>query len=169
MVVGTRTTLVPPHPVRPYRADACIGPEGPLAPVRLRQIPAAPGPMGRTGPTELRTGSRRAEPGGGTRRKTLRHDGNGEDATFAGHFGRASIGLALSRASYWLAVPAALAVPVDLMENVIQLMALRGNNSLLFLKEYLTPLKFAVASTGGLIALIGLARGLFTGRQGPES
>ncbi|MEM8780169.1 MAG: hypothetical protein AAGF26_15110 [Cyanobacteria bacterium P01_G01_bin.49] len=62
----------------------------------------------------------------------------------------------------WLLIPALLAIPVDLSENVIQLLALRGYEALLSVKAILTPTKmilvFAMAIPIALAALINLIR-----------
>ncbi len=57
----------------------------------------------------------------------------------------------------WLSIPAFLVIPADLAENVIQLIALKGNEALLPLKAVLTPAKSALFFIAGVIALASLA------------
>ena len=61
----------------------------------------------------------------------------------------------------WLSIPAFIVIPVDLAENVIQLIALKGNEVLLPLKAVLTPVKFALFYVAGVIALVALAYAVF--------
>lgn len=55
-----------------------------------------------------------------------------------------------------LAIPALLFVGFDLCENTIQLMALKGNYSLLGVKAFVTPTKFILFYVAALIALASL-------------
>ncbi len=58
----------------------------------------------------------------------------------------------------WLALPALVVIPVDMLENIIQMLALTGNESLLPVKAILTPAKFTLFALAGVIALAtGLA------------
>ena len=52
-----------------------------------------------------------------------------------------------------LATPAFFVIPVDLVENTIQVIALLGNESLLGAKEILTPAKYMLVIIAGIIAL----------------
>ncbi len=61
-----------------------------------------------------------------------------------------------------LAIPALVAVPTDLLENVIQLLALKGNEALLPLKAFLTPAKFILVGLAVLIALAALVNGIIS-------
>ena len=56
----------------------------------------------------------------------------------------------------WLAIPAFLVIPIDIAENVIQLIALSGNESLLGAKSLLTPTKFALFNVAAVIAFASL-------------
>ncbi len=57
----------------------------------------------------------------------------------------------------WLSIPAFLAIPIDLSENVIQLFALRGYQALLPVKAVLTPVKFILIFAIAVpIAIVGL-------------
>ena len=47
----------------------------------------------------------------------------------------------LGKPGKWLAIPAVIAMFTDLFENVIQLVALRGNETLLLVKAVITPIK----------------------------
>jgi hypothetical protein len=60
----------------------------------------------------------------------------------------------------WLALPALLVIPVDLIENTIQLLALSSSEGLLPVKAVLTPAKFVLFNLAGIIALGALARGI---------
>ena len=60
----------------------------------------------------------------------------------------------------WLSFPAFAVIPVDIFENIIQLMALTGNGSLLFIKAVLTPVKFVLFALSGLIAIGSLVFGV---------
>ena len=60
----------------------------------------------------------------------------------------------------WLALPAFAVIPVDIFENIIQLMALTGSGSLLFIKTVLTPVKFVLFIISGLIAIGSLLFGI---------
>ncbi len=68
-------------------------------------------------------------------------------------------GLALQfggRLGLMLALPAALVLPLDIIENTIQLFALKGSDGLLYLKAFLTPAKFQLFYLATIIALISL-------------
>ncbi len=57
------------------------------------------------------------------------------------------------RLGMWLALPAFVVIPMDIMENIIQLMALIGNETLLPVKELITPLKLGLFILSGLLAI----------------
>ncbi|MEM9668574.1 MAG: hypothetical protein AAF950_06570 [Pseudomonadota bacterium] len=68
---------------------------------------------------------------------------------------------AFPKAGWWLAVPAFLGCSADLIENMIQLMALQGNTSLLGLKAILTPAKFILLVIAVLLVVVcGLTAGI---------
>ncbi|MEM8617639.1 MAG: hypothetical protein AAGF20_11985 [Pseudomonadota bacterium] len=72
-------------------------------------------------------------------------------------------GLIFRLAREWrqgLVIPALLAVPVDLLENGIQALALLEWIDLLGLKTVLTPLKFALFAAAALIALYLISRAI---------
>ncbi|GHA93906.1 hypothetical protein GCM10009069_16260 [Algimonas arctica] len=85
------------------------------------------------------------------------------DYLFPLAYGSFFAGLALkfpNRIGVMLAIPAFLVFGADLVENTIQLMALKGNYSLLGVKAFLTPAKyflFNVAALIGLMSLVWLA------------
>ncbi len=56
----------------------------------------------------------------------------------------------------WLVLPALLVIPVDITENVIQLLALSGSESLLGVKALLTPTKFILFQLSAGLALISV-------------
>ena len=60
----------------------------------------------------------------------------------------------------WLALPAFVVIPVDIVENIIQLMALTGSGILLPVKEVLTPIKFILFTLSGVIAISSLVFGV---------
>lgn len=53
----------------------------------------------------------------------------------------------------WALIPAIVAIITDLCENAVQVMALSGNTSLLFLKTALTPIKYFAFYTAFLLAI----------------
>ncbi|MEO0397658.1 MAG: hypothetical protein AAF243_16975, partial [Cyanobacteria bacterium P01_A01_bin.137] len=63
----------------------------------------------------------------------------------------------------WLAIPAYLAIPVDLTENVTQILALIGYQALLPIKTILTPLKFIL--TLGIAVPIAVVSFILLGYQ----
>lgn len=72
------------------------------------------------------------------------------------------------KAGFLLALPAFVFIPADLLENTIQLMALKGDESLLGVKALVTPVKtwlFLIAAVlalvATLIAVFRAIRGLF--------
>ena len=62
----------------------------------------------------------------------------------------------------YLAIPGFLAIPTDLFEGVIQILALTNNADLLDLKAVVTPLKAGLLLTGLAIAIAGWSRWLIT-------
>ncbi len=85
------------------------------------------------------------------------------DVAYPLAYGGFFIGVALrffGKLGPWLAIPSFLVIPVDLMEGVTQVMALTGNESLLWLKAILTPTKLALYFAGLAVALNGLGIGL---------
>ncbi len=62
----------------------------------------------------------------------------------------------------YLAMPGFLAIPTDLFEGVIQILALTNTADLLDLKAIVTPLKACLLLSGLAIAAIGWASGLFS-------
>lgn len=55
---------------------------------------------------------------------------------------------------WWLAIPAFAACGLDIVENIIQLMALQGSIGLVGFKAFLTPTKFLFALIAVLLALV---------------
>lgn len=60
----------------------------------------------------------------------------------------------------YLAIPGLLAIPTDLFEGVIQVLALTDTSDLLNLKAIVTPLKACLLITGLAIAIFGWSRWL---------
>lgn len=58
----------------------------------------------------------------------------------------------------WLALPILLAIPVDLAEGVVQILALTQQQDWLSAKAFLTPLKSALFLSGLLITVLGWGR-----------
>lgn len=77
-------------------------------------------------------------------------------AFFAGvalrYFGKAGI---------WLALPALICVPADVIENTVQLFILSGDDSLIGVKAVMTPIKLVTFIIAALIALVGLGIGAY--------
>ena len=63
----------------------------------------------------------------------------------------------------WLALPALLVIPVDIIENIIQLVALSGSEDLLGVKSLLTPTKFMLFNVAGSISLFSIALAVVRG------
>lgn len=81
------------------------------------------------------------------------------DMLFPLAYGGLFCGLALKYAGRYgpvLALPALIVIPVDILENIIQLISLRGQTSLLDLKALLTPIKFSLFYAALLIAVASL-------------
>ncbi|MEM6535815.1 MAG: hypothetical protein AAF613_09270 [Pseudomonadota bacterium] len=79
------------------------------------------------------------------------------------------VGMALryfGRFGPWLSIPIAMALPADLVEGFIQILALMGQDQLVGWKAWLTPLKFALAYFGLVIAFIGLCIAIFRSLRG---
>lgn len=64
------------------------------------------------------------------------------------------------RAGIWLAIPALAIIPLDLLENTVQVMALLGNESLLPVKAVVSPVKSSLFLVAVLIALCALVYGV---------
>ncbi|MEL6691588.1 MAG: hypothetical protein AAFQ12_00945 [Pseudomonadota bacterium] len=60
-----------------------------------------------------------------------------------------------------LALPAFICIPADVIENTVQLFILSGDESLIWLKAIMTPLKLATFIPAALIALVGLGIALY--------
>ena len=65
------------------------------------------------------------------------------------------------KAGPFLALPAFICIPADVVENTVQLFILSGDASLIWLKAIMTPLKLATFIPAALIALIGLGIALY--------
>lgn len=62
------------------------------------------------------------------------------------------------------AIPAVAVVPTDLTEGVIQVLALTGTESVIWLKAYVTPLKLLLFGLAVLIAVLALIVSIRKGR-----
>ncbi len=86
---------------------------------------------------------------------------------YGGFFG----GLALryfGAAGIWAAIPAMIVVPADVIENTIQLFILSGDQSLLWVKAYVTPIKLVTFIIAALIALVALGLAVYRRLTGPH-
>lgn len=74
-------------------------------------------------------------------------------------YGSFFAGLALryfGAAGLWIIVPSMIVVPADIIENTVQLFILSGDQSLIGVKVFVTPIKLVSFIVAGLIALIAL-------------
>lgn len=88
------------------------------------------------------------------------------DVPFPFAYGGLFLGLCLrhgGRFALYLAAPAFLVIPVDLIENAVQFIALLGNESLLPAKVYLTPAKFLLVYVAAIVAIGSLSINLGLG------
>ncbi|NRB40842.1 MAG: hypothetical protein HRU20_20620 [Pseudomonadales bacterium] len=66
-----------------------------------------------------------------------------------------------SRAGFYLALPALLAIPADLIEGLIQILALTAMADWLWLKAIVTPIKTTLFLTGFFIAIAGFMHSVY--------
>ncbi len=81
------------------------------------------------------------------------------DYAFPIAYGAFFAGLALQfpgRVGVALAIPALLVIIADFAENTVQLVALSGNDAMIFAKEVLTPAKSLFFLIAGVIAITSL-------------
>lgn len=86
------------------------------------------------------------------------------DMLFPLAYGGFFVGLTLKyfeQAGIWLVIPAVLVIPIDICENLIQLLALTGTEDLLHIKAMLTPIKFMLFNVSATIATLSLAIGIW--------
>ena len=57
----------------------------------------------------------------------------------------------------WLAVPGVLAIPIDLTEGAVQVMALSGQETILVYKAWVTPWKLGLFAAATLITFAAIA------------
>ncbi|MEL7030926.1 MAG: hypothetical protein AAGK80_01530 [Pseudomonadota bacterium] len=81
------------------------------------------------------------------------------DVAYPLTYGPLFAGLALRAFKPVFAFPAVAVIPTDLAEGYVQVMALIGDESLLWLKAYLTPLKLVWFLTAMVIAIAALLFG----------
>ena len=67
----------------------------------------------------------------------------------------------LGGAGLWLALPAAICAPADMIENTIQLFLLSGDESLIGVKPIITPIKLVTFLAAAMIALVALGVGVY--------
>lgn len=80
------------------------------------------------------------------------------DVAYPLTYGALFAGLALKVFRPIFAAPSLLVVPVDLTEGVVQIMALNGDMSGLWLKAYVTPLKLILFVSAIVIAIWALIK-----------
>ncbi|MFT7473022.1 MAG: hypothetical protein ACI8XU_002926 [Kiritimatiellia bacterium] len=88
------------------------------------------------------------------------------DVPFPFAYGGLFLGLCLrhgGRFALYFAAPAFLVIPVDLIENAVQAIALLGNETLLPAKAYLTPAKFLLFYAAAIVAIGSLSISLGLG------
>ncbi|MEP6342880.1 MAG: hypothetical protein ABJ275_06145 [Maricaulaceae bacterium] len=80
------------------------------------------------------------------------------DVAYPLTYGALFAGVALKVFRPTFTVPSLLVVPVDLTEGVVQVMALNGDMSGLWLKSYVTPLKLILFVGAIVIAILALIK-----------
>ena len=81
------------------------------------------------------------------------------DVAYPLAYGGLFAGLALrflGKAGKWLSLPAFAAIPADVSEGVVQVLALTGTEGVIGAKAILTPLKFGLFMVAALIALLAV-------------
>lgn len=68
-----------------------------------------------------------------------------------------------------LAMPGLAAIPVDLAEGAVQIMALNGNTEVVFHKLWVTPIKLGLFVTAASFALIAIGVALWRKIMSPEA
>ena len=74
---------------------------------------------------------------------------------------RASHCAFLAKPGRFWRLPAFICIPADVIENTVQLFILSGDESLIWLKAIMTPLKLATFIPAAIIALVGLGIALY--------
>ena len=80
-------------------------------------------------------------------------------------------GLALrnfDKAGFWIAVPAFVSIPADMIENTIQLFILSGDDALIWVKTIITPIKLVSFVLAGINALLGMGLAVYRRLAGPD-
>ena len=86
------------------------------------------------------------------------------DVAYPFAYGGLFAGVALRffpRYGYYLSIPALLAIPVDLTEGVVQILALTETTDWLSIKAFVTPIKMILFLTAVVIALAGWIKWLY--------
>ncbi len=78
------------------------------------------------------------------------------DVVYPLTYGALFTGMALRTFKPFYAFPALVVIPTDLSEGFIQVQAMLGNESLIWLKAYVTPAKLVLFTTAILITLAAL-------------
>ena len=87
------------------------------------------------------------------------------DVAYPLTYGAFFAGLAWRAFKPLYALPAIAVIPTDLAEGFVQVMALTGNNDLIWLKAYLTPAKLVLFFSAIAIALAALCMGYLRRKQ----
>ena len=87
------------------------------------------------------------------------------DVAYPLTYGALFAGLSLRAFRPSFAIPAFAVIPTDLSEGVVQILLLTGNDQLLWLKAYITPLKFALIIIALLIAIPAIAMEIRNARR----
>lgn len=69
----------------------------------------------------------------------------------------------------WLAIPALVCIPADIVENTVQLFLLSGDEGLIWLKAIMTPVKLATFIPASIIALIGIGIAIYRRFRKPQT
>ena len=78
------------------------------------------------------------------------------DVAYPLTYGALFTGMALRTFKPVFALPALVVIPTDLLEGFVQVQAMLGNGSLIWLKAYVTPAKLVLFTLAILIALAAL-------------
>jgi hypothetical protein len=81
------------------------------------------------------------------------------DVAYPFAYGFLFIGITLrafAKYRIWLIFPSIAVIPIDLMEGIVQILLLLGNEQFVVFKTVLTPLKLILFSCGFVISILGL-------------
>lgn len=87
-------------------------------------------------------------------------------------YGTFFAGLALrnfDKVGLWIALPAFLSMPADMIENTIQLFILSGDDALIGVKTIVTPIKLITFVLAAIIALLGIGFAVYQRLTEPKA